>query len=934
MFNRTIFLPLLICLRLLAVPTPQEGALRTALTGWGDQGTITLDHELRGESPFGVHIRWQDNPKTGGAFWHLGMPVRLAEGEDRIRLRIYLVERSEKAGLALYFTESDGDRWIVFNTVGDLAPGMWQTIDVPFTQLKLWPLGDKVRELDTVGSLNIEPAGKEQVLDFVLADARICGPGGERDLFDPRYLPKAYSVPADAGRSEPLALDATSHAVVAFSSGYLTEEPRAHTLETLAGRYPDLGVSASGFGSLDTMRELVTRCRALGAPLMSEGAVNAGFSPEISLAQAWAVRWDGQSNNLTPGGFNQMHTGDTCHPFLLDVNKRRVDALLAAGITKLTLVDYVWPYWGGRWGYSEAAKLAFRAALDGTDGGILLRLDGQEVRYSFWDYFTLYADAPWSPEQVGIASWSEYVPVSEKEAWGDDPAARRNMFLFITLYHYRWLKFLDDLGGYLTERSGELWIIPNPEDLANGSDYVVLGKMARVRGFLPEYFGNPLWTEAAHRSGAYLASSYHTAGNLLGPIFETNAGGHGTPYYDPEVAYVATYDICAALHADTIKNDFLDESTIETMTDPAETGQHGRYVDTAMKLLAFQRYRQEQPTRVASPVAVLTQRNVNRYRSSLFFSTRGTPRTNDTCLATRLAEEGALFDFLDPMPFAPVEDHDVIFWGAEEAPEREVQRIARWLAAKPDRTLICQGNQPTRRVQGLLYNPWDLPQDAVVLPTGGNAWGLPLIGRESLAAIRLDTASPWFASEFRVGEEIALPPSGYYSAPGGEVLLGTKDHPLVSRFAGPGGSTVIYLHYRAGNEETAGLDRRLVRCLMAALHVPRTAGTGDTIVHSYQMPGGTVAALWHRPTLAAWKFVYDGNRKQRLAYQTEGAELTAEFPAVGPLRATDLLTGEQIDIPAGQPAKVRFAGRTCALVYLQNPATPPPSPLRDGKLLP
>jgi hypothetical protein len=882
-----------------------------------------------------VRVKWQDNPKTGNAFWHLGMPLRLKPGEERIRFRIRLLERSAKGGVAIYLTESDGDRWVVFNTPGELRVGEWQTIDVPFADLKSWPLGDKKRELDTVGALNIEPAGKDQSIEFVLADARLIGPDGERDIFDPRHLPKAYDA-GTAERAEPLALDERGRAFVAFSSSYLVEEPKAHTLEVLAGRYPELAISASGYAGLDRMRSLVERCRKAGLPLMSEGAVNAGFGPELSLNQAWAVRWDGKSNNQTPGAFNHMHCGDTCHPFMLQVNKRRVDALLAAGITKLTLVDYVWPYWGGRWGYSQAAVKAFRAALNDTDGGIMLRLNGTEVRYSFWDFFSLYADGPWTPDRIGLKSWDEFVPVTEGQAWSQDLNARRNMFLFVTLYHYRWLKFLDELGGYLTERGGRLWIIPNPEDLANGSDYVVLGKMARVRGCLPEYFGNPFWTEAVHRSGGYLASAYHDAGNLVGPIFETNAGGHGTPYYDPEVAYAVTYDACAAMQADVIKNDFLDEATIETMDDPAQAKQHGRYVDTAMKLLAFRRFRADQPKRAATPVAVLTQRNTNRYRSSLFFSTRGTPRTNDTCLAARLVERGALFDFLDPMPFAPVEDHEVIFWGAEEAPEREFQRIAAWLKAKPGRTLVCQGNQPTRRVQGLLYNPWDLPQDAVVVPAGGKVWGVPEIRREAIQTIKIDTVASWFDKEFRGGEEIALPPSGYYAATGGQILLGSKEHPLVSRFTGPGGSSVIYLHYRAGNKETEELDRRIVRCLMKALDVPTTVPepNSDTITHCYQTKGGTVAVLWHRPTLKAWHFRYDGNRKQRLAYRVEGAELSARFPLVGPLRATDVLTGETIDIPAGQPAQVTFSGRSCALVYLQSPDTPAPKPLRDGKLLP
>jgi hypothetical protein len=926
-----------------AVATPDhhrlEHAFRMGMTGYGDPGEIVLDRDRSGEGPFGLRIRWRDNPATDRShYWHLAFPVRL-DGAERVSGKVMPLSR-DKGGCHLYFTDERGARWLLPLSFSELPLDQWTRFDIAVENWRPWSANQGRVQAASMTTFVMEPHGENGAVDFVLADLTARGAEVQRSLLDAREFPKPHVIPSDAPRVPPLDIDETGRAFVAGNVNYFyVSERTGPVVEDLAARWPLSGISASigprGHAALVSLSE---RCRAAGVPLMAENAVNAGFNVELSMADAWATRWDGAGNNVTPGAFMWQHTGDICHPRFIELVKQRSEFLASAGVTRMVFVDYVWPYWGGRWGYGPAAVAAYRAALQERDGGILLRRADGERRFSFWDYFRLYGDGPWTPDRVGLATWDEYEPVTEQQAWTAGQNARRNMFLLVTLQHYLWLRFLDDIGGHYASLGGKLWVIPNPEDLGNASDYVVLGAMAHVRGKMGEWFGNPNWTDPLYRSGPYLSSVYRDAGNLLGPVHESGAGGHARPYYDPEVAFAAAYDVYAAIRAEVMKNDFLDGAPLDRMRDPANEWAYDRYRDTMMKLDAFHRFRADDPRRAPSRVAVVCQRNVNRYSHSIFFSFGEHPRRRHAHLAATLAREGAMFDYLDPMPFAPLEDHDVIFWDAEEAPEHQFQRIAAWLRDAPGRTLVCMGNQPARRVDGLLYNPWGQRQHEAPHPDGGAPWGLPRITRRDLASLSAGAPHAWFAAHFSTNEQITLPPTGYYDGPGGAPLLGDPETPLVSRFDLTNGSQVIYLHIRAGGNRrpdqpgTEELDRRLVRGLIAGLDLPTVvpAPDADTMAHRYELESdGAVFALWHRPSLDAWDFIYDGNRKQRLAYRADGARLRLNLVLDKPATLIDVISGQRLEADAG-PVAFEVADRTCALVYQIPAGQPVPQTLAEA----
>lgn len=898
--------------------SPKMAAMQSTLGGWGDGGKATLLEEARAELGYGLRLEWQDHEGDPWPFWHFGWSAP-AKGYSKLSFDFMLLERTEQGNLAIYLSEADGDRWLSPFSLAEAPVGEWRHYSYSEEDFSLWALGDGQKEWDTIGGVNLEPSGAGGKLVFEVANVKLAGVAGEKDLLDPDNLPRAYSEKP----TRPVALnpvDPKGFAFVAGSMSGWTHLPNASIVEQLAALSPSVAYSGNGFTDPDLVAEYSERLAALGRPAMQENAVGIDFVVELTEAQAWGVRWDGESNNATPGKFDQMHAVCLNHPKVLECQQRRADACLAAGVTNLNLVDFVWPYWGGRWGYAPADLEAYRRALLEQDEGLMIVEGGQRLKATFWDYFEDYAGYRMQPADLGLASWEEYTPTTEEVAFG--PArtdiGMRNLYLFTTLYHYCWLRFLNNLGGYLEERGGHLFIIPNPEDLANASDYVWAGRLANLKGNFPEYFGNPGWTEGLYRSGGYLASACHEAGNYVGPQLEINAGGHGRSYYDTEVAYAVTYDLCAAMQADHIKNDFLDEASWETLMDKSGA-QHDRFRDNIAKVWAFDQFKADKPQRAASPLAVLTSRNANRYRGSLFYGFGATNYMWDGCLAEALAREGYLFDAMDTSRFAPVEEHQTLIWGFAEAPETSIGRIAAWLAADPSHTLVCHSYQPTRRISGTGYNPWNWKQDFIEYPGGGKAWGLSTIEKdESFLSGAVSQVSAPFEGVFQVGEQIDFP-AGYYVCEGGAPLLSVDGRPLVSQFEGPGGSRVIYLHYRAGEPDTVELDRRIAGALAAWLGTGKVAESVDqALVHTYDLAEGSVYVVWNRHHLESWEFIYDGNREQRLKYKAEGAAATASVPAPKPGQYVvyELLSDTVQQVSADRSVELSLPGVTCGVFYV------------------
>lgn len=854
--------------------TPREAAMQVAMGGWGDAGESSIVRSPNNGGPYSLRIHWKDNPDSDTSFWFLSWYAS-ARGYGALSLDLLVEDNNGEATLPIYLQESDGDRWVAHLDISPQQKGKWQHYEFPRNRFSFWDLGDKKQNWDDISAIVLEPGGKGGETTFYVDNLILKGPAGTKDLLDPSNLPKPYSQPSPK-RNSLNTSDAAGHAIIAGSANFWQN---LHNLDSVCGISPSIGISSGGYVGPVKSGPVSRRMAALKRPLMEEHQDGQDFEVELTEQGAWCERWDGETNNKTPGKFDKGHSACLSNPKFIEMNKRRADAILASGINTLTLVDLVWPYWGGRWGYSKADIDAYRRALTGADGGLKLVDQRGTLTISFWDYFRDYSGFTMKPADAGCKTWNDYAPTTENEAWPDRGPKRRNMYLFVTLTHYQWLKFVQEIGLYMESKGGHLWIIPNPEDLANAADYVYAGHLAGLQCNLPEYFGNPLWTEASYRSGGYLSQNVHSGKRLIGPILETNAGGHGKPYYDAEVSYAVAYDLCASMIADVIKNDFLDETPFDVVSNPTNVPQFDRFRDAMSKVHAFDQYKKDRPIPPPSPIAVVTPRNINRYRGDLFYGFGATTTSYDGCLADALAREGFKFDLMDTIGYAPIEGHQMVFWGVPEAPATSIERIRKWLSSSPSHVLVCHSYQPTRRATGLGYCPWISKQDFIENALGGKQWGLPAISKDdAFKGGNISLVKPPFADMFKQGESIQTP-GGLYAAKGGKVLLSVSGRPLVSEFRRPGGSRVIYLHYRAGEPDTLALDRRISSALALYSSGERLADSVDSaIIHSYTIPNGSVNIVWDRKTLDAWEFIYDGNRKQRLAYSSPGVESVIRIP--------------------------------------------------------
>lgn len=894
--------------------TPREAAMQIAIGGWGDIGEATIVREPNNGGPYSLRIHWKDDPNTESPFWFLGWSIDI-DGCDTLSLDVLAESNSGNGYMAVYLGELDGDRWTANLDLSAANVGRWIHYSFKKDQFSFWGLGDNTPNWDGITSIAFEPSGKNAEITVYIDNVVLGGNNISKDLLDPNNIPKPYTKMP----TQKYPLNTTNPLGFAFIAGSVGFWTIPGNLDGICKLSPSIGISSAGSAPPEKVAGISRKLAEMKRPLMEEHQDALDFAVELTQAGAWAVRWDGESNNKTPGKFDKGHTACLTHPKFLEMNKRRADYLMACGVNTLTLVDYVWPYWGGRWGYAESDIIAYRKALTGTDGGLKITDKGKTRTISFWDYFEDYSGYKMKPSDVGIASWNEYTPTTEEKAWADNGINRRNMFLFVTLNHYEWLKFIQNLGLYMESKGGHLWIIPNPEDLGDAADYIYAAHLAGLQGNLPEYFGNPIWTEALYRSGGYLKQSAKDGSHLVGPIMETNAGGHGKPYYDAEVSYAAAYDLCASMDADVIKNDFLDGAPFDVMSNPANAEQFDRFRDVLSKVYAFDQFKLDKPVRPKSAIAVVTPRNINRYRGDIFYGFGATGSSYDGCVGEALAREGFIFDMMDTIQYAPIESHTLVFWGVPETPMTSIERMRKWLAQSPSNTLVCSAYQPTRRVSGLGYNPWLSKQDFIEDPLGGKLWGLPKISKdEGFSGGPIDVVKPPFSGAFRIGETINLQ-DGLYIANGGKVLLSISGHPLVSEFKAPDGGRVIYLHYRAGEPQSVDLDRRITSAIASRYGGKRTAASVDnTIVHNYTIDGGSVNVLWDRNTLSSWEFVYDGNRKQRLEYKNPSVNSTVRVSVSrgGSYIVYDMLNDHTETVQAKNAVELNLNGQICAVYYV------------------
>lgn len=324
--------------------------------------------------------------------------------------------------------------------------------------------------------------------------------------------------------------------------------------------------------------------RERGIPALVQ---NFGVGYEPYWRYMGAFEWDYNGRCHAEKSFvalsGMAHAAALPHPAVREAFDRLVRASVRRGYTGCGFNDMVW-HWGpgrGASGYNPETLRAFRQSLKGEDEGFLLGWGNRAPRrWFFRDYVRYYLGAEPRPENFGFKSWDGYRPLLKPEAdarrkAGKDVTAEG--MLLDLLVHYEWLKAADRLGCAAKEEGGFFQVLPNPEDLANGNDFLFLAGLANVGGRTEEYFQSPLFMNGAYFRFPYFRD--RTSGDTeTGVVLEAGAGGNGAPYYTAEMSLKLAYEITLATRADHLEGDFwwgFDRSPAECAQEELVRNRYG-----------------------------------------------------------------------------------------------------------------------------------------------------------------------------------------------------------------------------------------------------------------------------------------------------------------------------------------------------------------------
>lgn len=850
-----------------------------------------------GRAPWAVRFEWEQAP--GCPDWgQLSVALR-ADQPDGYSFDVRVESSSGPAALAVYLTEVDGDRWV--STV-DLAASRdqgWLHIDRRGEDLGLWRFGNGKREPESITGITFEPSGHESRAVYWIANLQIHTRSGLRDVLplmqDTDSLPPTTAAPL-------VRLPALPRVYMGMGMNWFVSPAGQEFVARARERVPNLGVAGMTSGWRAEDLPVLAAARQSGIDVRAQNGGIDGMRGLITRAAAWGTAPSGQSRNTTPGFGSGTHGASYCHPATREAVRRLLAGQRGVGLPDYEQIDYVWPWVGGPWGYGEWDLAAFRTDLQGLDEGLRL---AEGTRCSFWDYLRAYGTDALQPAHLGLAAWDEFQPQTATDP-GSAEAARR-WFVFTALTHYEWLKFAQAMGAEARSWGGGFLASMNPEDVANGGDYLFWNRLADTGAAYYECFGNPAQSEAWRHGLPYLRQTAARAGKRLGVIFEVGVGGHGKPYLDPELAYCWAYDVVAAGQFDDMQNEWMGEG------DWAQS-QEGYHRDRFDAWLATARGFNQAKADTALPPR---PRVLALHHRCVLHAVGYQPAYQ----LTRTALEGMNIDYeaadltLEP---AEWERYEVLVYTPWESAARHLQALPAWLDAKPGRLLITHGAVPTRLADGRGYRPSAALGDGTL----GQGLGLGVIRVAPASPGPLSAARGWAAAALRVGEALN-PPGGFFQCSAGEPLASLGAQALVTEAPRANGSRVLYLNYAAGQAETRDLDRRLLGAALASAGVVPTTATPGVYCHTYAVGPGTVAVLWSVEACERFRFEYRNDVEQRLPYHDPAVNLTVQVTVpAGSYRVLDWLAQQEraASAPAGT-LDLDLRGRSCAMYYY-GPDTP------------
>ena len=613
-----------------------------------------------------------------------------------------------------------------------------------------------------------------------------------------------------------------------------------------------------------------------------------------------------------------FHNTDKTNPAALRYLQEKLGITARSGAAVFRSVDFTWQHIGGPiWGYSDAAKQRWKEDLAETDVKLEILLPGNETRkIGFHDYFASYYGFRMTPADCGISDWNEYLPPADGEP--DTPALRNRRKLFIALYHYEWLKFLNESVRPWKETGLRAQPTLNPESQYNGTDLYWMLRLSLTSGWCTEWWNTaPVIVPVYYHSNYYgrVAEKY---GKEIIHLGETGAAGNGfgtiPNYWDNMANYLVTYAKSAACDA-KIMNDQYWAATYETMTNPENAAAYEMYTGFRSAWAGFLQSKNDRAEKPAARVAVIQNRAVMDNIDCFDIGGGYAPLS----IASDLIEQNYLYDGLaypldDP---ADLERYDVIVLTAFESPREIPALLRKWLEAKPGRTLITHSDIPNRiaapvRSLAEADAPFRRGEGAAIL-------GLPELRPGQLREGNLVSDLPALASFNGRKFKLPIPPA---EASGGNVLASLGGAPLLSEFP-VGKSRILYLHNApvSSGIQSRALQKALTAAALERAGIrPQATAPASHRVLVFQCGDGR-KVLFIIDVQAETAMSRDG--KVYRVYQAKNPAAAATvFLAAEPerkYRLTNMITGESVTADSDRDGRlpISCAGWNLLGLYLE-----------------
>jgi len=326
-----------------------------------------------------------------------------------------------------------------------------------------------------------------------------------------------------------------------------------------------------------------------------------GFTPDT--ASNWQLNSD--------RGVYNYHGADTTREAVYEIVKDRMESAFDLGFDSYLIMDYIWPYFGGKWGYGESALQLWKEYVKGE--GRTLDLDGPKETWNFGNYWAAFSSIPLVPESFGWKNWDEFTCGREAGSSGNPLNAKR-LQLFNALWHYHHLVFLDRLSRDAEQRGKELSISVNPEDINNGDDFTLMARLRHLGSMGIEVMANPKCLTGLRHTLAPL--QFRDGGPKIDLVGEINGGGHGPSRYDRDTSYAFYYDATAAYLPRHYNNQYLE--TFWPKLDALSPKQLARFDHWFAGANAFMlRHQEVAECKISRPdVTVIASRSVLEYQDS------------------------------------------------------------------------------------------------------------------------------------------------------------------------------------------------------------------------------------------------------------------------------------------------------------------------------